>query len=85
MPSAAGMLRSAYAQGTLRYFLHDRVLSGGEVVELCCSGGWLAGRFEWDGAAREGAPRFFFSIELGGGEVAEHSLLLPEGALLRWP
>lgn len=77
-------LRLAPAQGSVRYFLDDRVLHGGDIVELCCSGGWLKGRFEWDPGMGT-APSFHFSIELGGGEVAPQVLELPERALLRWP
>ena len=80
MPS----LRTGIAQGSTRYFLDDRALSGGDIVQLCCSGGWLTGRFEWD-AANGGTPMFFFSIEIEGGDVDQRSLELPEGAILRWP
>jgi len=75
-------LHLVHAQGSLRYALGARALNGGDLFELCCSGGWLTGRFEWDGRV-DAAPRFFFSIELEGGKVAQHSLEIPEGALLR--
>ncbi|AKU99583.1 hypothetical protein AKJ09_06247 [Labilithrix luteola] len=65
----------------MRWFLEERPLSGGDIVQLCCSGGWLTGRFEWD--AGGGPPSLHFSIELGGGRVAEQVIELPEGALLR--
>ena len=55
-----------------------------EVPQLCFSGGWVTGRFEWNGELGEG-PRFSCSIELDGGRVAEHSLEIPDGALMRWP
>jgi hypothetical protein len=80
MPSATGTLRLVTAQGTQRYALLDKVISGGDILELCCSGGWITGRFEWDTG-----PTFFFSIEVEGGKVAQQSLPLPDGALLRWP
>lgn len=79
MEAYGAPLRFGVAQGSTRYFLGDRPLNGGDVVELCCSGGWLKGRFEW---SDEGAW-FHFSIELGGGGVAEHSLSIPDRALLR--
>ena len=69
--------------GRSRYYLLTRPLNGGDVVELCFSGGWVAGRFEWSGLPH--APRFHFSVELGGGRVWESSFELPEDALLRWP
>jgi len=72
------------AQGAERWFLDDRPLNGGDIVQLCCSGGWLTGRFECD-AGTSDAPTFFFSIELGAGRVAQQSLVLPKGALLRRP
>lgn len=84
MASAPGTLRLGTAQGGPRWFLLDRPVSGADVVALCCSGGWITGRFEWD-AGMGGGPRFFFSIEIEGGEVVQHSLEIPEGALLRWP
>ena len=84
MPSSPSTLRLASTQSGLRYFLLERPLRGGDVVQLCCSGGWLTGRFEWDMGA-EGGPRFFFSIELHGGGIEQHSLPIPEGALLRRP
>lgn len=66
----------------MRWFLDDRPLSGGDVVQVCCSGGWLTGRFEWS-AGVNAPPSLHFSIELGAGRVAERVLELPEGALLR--
>jgi hypothetical protein len=77
-------LRLGRAQGTDRYFLGDRIVRGGDLVELCCSGGWIKGRFEWD-PGMEAAPMFYFSIELDGGGVMQHALELPDRALMRWP
>jgi hypothetical protein len=82
MERASGTLEVVTAQGTQRYALLGRVVSGGAVVELCCSGGWLAGRFEQDEGQE---PMFHFSIELAGGRVAQQVIALPEGAILRWP
>jgi hypothetical protein len=84
MSGESGALRLGRAQGAARYFLLDRPVSGGDVVQLCCSGGWITGRFEWD-AGMGGAPIFFFSIELGAGGIAQQSIVLPSGALMRWP
>lgn len=67
-----------------RFVLLDRALNGGDVIQLCCAGGWITGRFEWD-AGMGRAPTFHFSIELAGGRVAEQAIEIPDGALLRWP
>jgi len=80
----SGSLQIGHAQGAPRYFLLGRPLSGGDIVQVCCSGGWITGRFEWDGDA-EGPPSFYFSIELDGGGIAQQRLALPERALMRWP
>ncbi len=84
MPGTAGSLQLAHAQGTVRYSLLGRVLSGGDVIQLCCSGGWVTGRFEWEGST-EAPPSFYFSIELDGGGIAQQVLAIPDRALLRWP
>ena len=84
MHDGGAPLRLGHAQGTARWFLDDRPLSGGDVVQLCCSGGWLTGRFECDSGTGD-MPTFFFGIELGGGVVEQQKLVLPAGALLRWP
>jgi hypothetical protein len=78
-----GTLLLARAQGTMRYTLGGRVVHGGDIVQLCFSGGWITGRFECD-MENQGKPMFFFSIELEGGKVDQQSLVIPEGALLRW-
>lgn len=84
MTREVGTLWLGHAQGSPRYILLGRPVNGGDLVELCCSGGWLTGRFEWDqGIGRP--PTFYFSIELEGGAVAQQSLPIPDGALLRWP
>jgi hypothetical protein len=84
MASPSGTLRLGRAQGADRYFLLDRPISGGDVVQVCASGGWITGRFEWD-SGEGGVPTFYFSIELAGGGVAQLDFPIPEGALLRWP
>lgn len=79
----AGTLQLRERDGRIEHRLLDRVVHGGDLLELCCSGGWLIGRYEWGGG--EAAPRFHFSVELmGGGRVWESSFELPESALLRW-
>ena len=84
MSSEGTPLRLGTAQGSARWFAGDRALNGGDIVQLCCSGGWLTGRFECDAGTND-APTFFFSIELGGGRVEQQKIVLPEGALLRRP
>jgi hypothetical protein len=69
--------------GRPRYRIGERTLTGGEVIALCFSGGWVTGRFEWSGDAHE-RPRFHYSIELlGEGRVAQGDFELPEGAVVR--
>jgi len=75
-------LRLAPAQGTLRWTLGGRVLHGGDLIQVCCSGGWITGRFEV-GSDVDAKPLFYFSIELGGGKVAQQFIEIPEGALVR--
>jgi hypothetical protein len=72
-------------QGTRStYFLLGRPLRGGDMIDLCFSGGWVTGRYEWSQRAEE-SPVFHFSVELGAGRVWQSSFAFPEGALLRWP
>lgn len=84
MEALTGSLELREAQGRLRFFLDGRMVSGGSTLELCFSGGWVVGRFEWSGDPSE-APRFHASIELAAGGVVEHCIALPDGAHLRWP
>jgi len=84
MTDHAGSLELRAGLSGPRYFLAGRLVPNGSVVQLCFSGGWVTGRMEWTGVP-DGKPRFHASIELDGGGVVEHSLPLPEGALLRWP
>jgi hypothetical protein len=71
--------------GRLKYYLAGRPVSGGDPIDLCFSGGWVTGRFEWNGDGHV-PPEFHFSITLlGEGRVHEASFVLPEGAIVRWP
>lgn len=65
-----------------RYHLHGRPLFGGDVVQLCFSGGWVMGRFEWSQDPEEPA-RFHTSIELAGGGVEAIALEIHQRALFR--
>ncbi|HWO13986.1 MAG TPA: hypothetical protein VNN80_30995 [Polyangiaceae bacterium] len=38
----------------------ERTLNDGDPVQLCFSGGWVTGRYEWSGD--DAAPRFHFSV-----------------------
>jgi hypothetical protein len=67
----------------LRHYLDDRLVSGGDTLELCFSGGWVVGRYEC-GADRH-RPSFHCSIELSGGGVVDHAFEIPDDALFRWP
>lgn len=84
MTEVSGSLSLGRAAGAERYFLLDRAIRGGDIVQLCASGGWITGRYEWDpGSSRP--PTFYFSVELDGGGVEQLSFPIPERALLRWP
>lgn len=69
--------------GRRKHYLAGRPVNGGDLLEVCFSGGWLPMRYEW--GSGDVLPRFHFSVELGRGRVWESSLELPEDALLRWP
>jgi hypothetical protein len=84
MPFSSSSLSLGRAQGVPRYFLGDKPISGGDIVQLCTSGGWITGRFEWD-VGEGGVPTFYFSVELDGGGVSQLYFAIPERALLRWP
>lgn len=84
MSSTPASLSLGRAQGAPRYFLGDKPISGGDIVQLCTSGGWITGRFEWD-PGEAGVPTFFFSLELDGGGVSQLQIAIPARALLRWP
>lgn len=75
-------LKFAQVQGSGRYVLLDKVVHGGELLEMCTSGGWLTGRYECDAGTGD-VPTLFFSVELDGGGVTQLHLPIPEGALLR--
>jgi hypothetical protein len=83
MTAPAGSLRLGRAQGAERFILVGRPLSGGDVIQICASGGWITGRFEWD-AGSGGPPMFYVSIELEGGGVEQLRFAIPDKALLRW-
>ena len=82
--TTSGSLTLGRSQGAEHYFLLGRALHGGDIVQLCTSGGWLTGRFEHD-HGEGGLPTFFFSVELDGGGIAQLHFPLPDRALLRWP
>ncbi len=84
MPSAPAPLRPGPNPALPRYYLGERALSGGDVLQLCISGGWVTGRYEYDPGIQP-HPRFHFSIELDGGSQSQQAIELPEGALVRWP
>jgi hypothetical protein len=71
--------------GRMRHYLAGRVVQGGDPIDLCFSGGWVTGRYEWSGQVHE-PPLFYYSIELmAEGQVAQGTIEIPNGALLRWP
>ncbi len=76
------IMRLAETLSGLRYTLEGRPLLGGDTIAMCFSGGWVVGRFEWNGDPGE-PPRFHCSIELEGGKVAQFEVAIPERALLR--
>lgn len=76
------IMRLAETLSGLRYTLEGRPLLGGDTIAMCFSGGWVIGRFEWNGDPGE-PPRFHCSIELEGGKVAQFEVAIPERALLR--
>lgn len=85
MEHSTGTLELEDRSGRLKYRLAGRLLSGGDLIDLCFSGGWVTGRFEWNGEATQ-PPSFHYSITLAGeGRVHEDHLALPEGAIVRWP
>jgi len=77
-----GTLKLAETLSGLRYCLDGKPLRGGDILELCFSGGWVVGRFEWTSDPAE-RPTFHCSIELVGGKVEPFDLAIPEGAILR--
>jgi len=70
--------------GRPRHWLGDRPVNGGDALELCFSGGWVVGRYEWD-AEKQERPLFHCSIVLQEGDVAETVIEIPDGAVMRWP
>jgi len=85
MRTAAETLELITRNGRLRYQLAGRVVTGSDLIDLCFSGGWVTGRYEWRGDLGE-RPRFHYSIEMmAEGRVTEGTIEIPEGAVLRWP
>jgi hypothetical protein len=84
MPSQATTLELKRGLAGTRYYLAGRLLNGGDTIQLCFSGGWVTGRYEWN-PERPNNPYFHCSIELEGGRVAAHAIEIPDQALLRWP
>jgi hypothetical protein len=85
MQARGSTLQLSERTGRVKHCLDDRPVSGGDPIELCFSGGWVIGKYEWNGDVRA-APHFHYSIELAqGGGVAQGSFELPEGAVVRWP
>lgn len=84
MSSPPACLRLASRAGEMRHTLSGRAVNGGDTLDLCFSGGWITGRYEW-GSEHSGQPSFHCSIVLEGGGVVERVIEIPEGALLRWP
>ncbi|MBI5533599.1 MAG: hypothetical protein HY898_12845 [Deltaproteobacteria bacterium] len=82
MPSETLELRDGLSGP--RYYLASRPLAGGTPIQLCFSGGWVTGRFEWSGDYAD-RPRMHCSIELCGGGTFDHSFEIPEDAIVRWP
>ena len=68
----------------LRHYLGGRLVNGGDVIEICFSGGWVVGRYE---RTKDPArPLFHCSIELCEGRgVAACVIEIPDGAMVRWP
>jgi hypothetical protein len=67
-----------------RHYLACKPVHCGDTLQLCFSGGWVTGRYEWDSNVVN-RPRFHCSIELATGGVEECAIVIPEGALLRRP
>jgi hypothetical protein len=85
MSTLSQTFRLVERDGRAKYWLGDRPVNGGDPIDLCFSGGWVTGRFEWTGVLAE-RPRFHYSIALVvNGCVVKGDLVLPEGAVVRWP
>jgi hypothetical protein len=66
----------------IRYALDNKPLFAGDLIALCLSGGWVTGRFEWNGDFAT-PPALHTSIELGAGKLHPLAIELPTGALVR--
>lgn len=58
-----------------RYYLADRPVHCGDLLELHLNGQWLCGRYEWSGNPDD-SPTFHLSDSISG---------LDEQSLMRWP
>jgi hypothetical protein len=79
----SGVLELRERNGRHKHYLAERPVNGGDILEVCFSGGWLPMRYEWGGTHEP--PQFHFSVELGSGKVWQSFIELPDAALLRWP
>jgi len=85
MRTDAETLELVERPGRLRHYLAGRPVHGGDPIDLCFSGGWVTGRYEWTGEPTD-RPVFHYSLELlADGAVVQGTLDIPEGAVLRWP
>jgi hypothetical protein len=85
MPGAGQTLQLIVRSGRAKHYLDGRPVNGGDPIDLCFSGGWVTGRYEWSGEPNV-PPCFHYSLELiAEGRVAPGILAIPEGAVLRWP
>ena len=82
MNTRPATLRPGSRSGEMRHYLSGRPVNGGDTIELCFSGGWFTGRYEWNS---EQQPSFHCSIVVDGGGVVERVIEIPENALVRWP
>lgn len=84
MENRARVLELRNGPAGIRHYLADRLLNGGDPIQLCFSGGWVTGRYE---RSSDHPERAFFhcSIERAGGMTTDHMVELPDDALVRWP
>src|SRR3990172_435654 len=85
MNTRPATLRPGSRSGEMRHYLSGRPVNGGDTIELCFSGGWVTGRYEWNSEQSEQQPSFHCSIVVDGGGVVERVIEIPENALVRWP
>ena len=88
----AGRLELRRTPEGLRYFLANRPVPQGALLELLLEGDlWIAGRFEWNGVEVRW-PAFRVDLGVMPGEERTNGLGAPTGvlplsprAVLRWP